>query len=425
MMPPGASGYRPRSPSRDRDDHGHSNTEPRQKKSKTTSMEVGNSSSTQSSNNIYNILHRDAEDTVPAQPSSSNPPRNVRNRLPPIVIQGLKRSEIVNILQSLKINKNQATIWPTSHGDKVYIDNIEQYKLLRTHLATKKVQFFSHPLDEERIDKFVLYGLHEDTRIDEINEALSNVNIAPVKIVRMEIRKRRFDGHITFLLHFKKPDNITLQKLNKVRSIGYLKVRFQSYIYKARTPICPRCLNPGHGSTFCGLNPRCVRCGANHESSSCPELTTTEGQKAKIPQDKVRCANCGGGHTANYVGCPKIQEYKSIQNKIRKQHKPAYSQPHPIYNKASSSAFKPANITRNFDISSQPSPTHQSKHHSQQHNTSWASIVSSSNEILSTAQLTNLFQEMISQIKHCRTKSEQIMALFQIVVTLINNDAMP
>lgn len=50
----------------------------------------------------------------------------------------------------------------------------------------------------------------------------------------------------------------------------------------------------GHGSNNCHHPLRCVKCSGEHRAKDCP----------KLQEQTPTCCNCGGGHTANYRGCP-------------------------------------------------------------------------------------------------------------------------
>ena len=67
---------------------------------------------------------------------------------------------------------------------------------------------------------------------------------------------------------------------------------------------CQNCQRYGHGNANCHRPPVCVKCAGSHASKSCPLSVTTTSPAGKIAPTKLRCANCGDHHTANYSGCP-------------------------------------------------------------------------------------------------------------------------
>ncbi|KAH3796816.1 hypothetical protein DPMN_150388 [Dreissena polymorpha] len=68
----------------------------------------------------------------------------------------------------------------------------------------------------------------------------------------------------------------------------------------------------GHASNVCNNNAKFPHCAGNHSHASC---NTRHARK---------CANCGGGHSAAYKGCPIYLKYQSTINsknlKVTKQY---------------------------------------------------------------------------------------------------------
>ncbi|XP_049794675.1 uncharacterized protein LOC126204339 [Schistocerca nitens] len=65
------------------------------------------------------------------------------------------------------------------------------------------------------------------------------------------------------------------------------------------------------------MPPRCVRCAGNHASREC----------RMTPQDKPKCANCSGAHTASYQGCPAHKRAKARQTGQITNNKNTYQAP--------------------------------------------------------------------------------------------------
>ncbi|KAF2348766.1 hypothetical protein FHG87_020480 [Trinorchestia longiramus] len=81
--------------------------------------------------------------------------------------------------------------------------------------------------------------------------------------------------------------------------IGYQQYRVNTYIGKPWQ--CYKCQRFRHSAAFCRSAPRCVVCSGPHTSNECNKTT------GRI------CCNCGGNHTANYGGCPKIKQAKEVE----------------------------------------------------------------------------------------------------------------
>lgn len=73
-------------------------------------------------------------------------------------------------------------------------------------------------------------------------------------------------------------------------------IRVESYRHPPGPVQCHNCQLWHHTQATCKLAPKCVKCAGSHRSKDC---TIVKGV------DNVKCANCQGGHTANWGGCPK------------------------------------------------------------------------------------------------------------------------
>lgn len=61
---------------------------------------------------------------------------------------------------------------------------------------------------------------------------------------------------------------------------------------------CTRCQNFGHSKTYCNRPFACVKCGQEHNTTTC-----------KKPKDTpATCFLCNGSHPSNYKGCPVYQK---------------------------------------------------------------------------------------------------------------------
>lgn len=70
-------------------------------------------------------------------------------------------------------------------------------------------------------------------------------------------------------------------------------------VYNDPPTFCLKCSGWGHKAWNCHAKVKCRFCGKSHESKICGKQIA-EGQKI-TPQ----CANCGGGHNASSIACPK------------------------------------------------------------------------------------------------------------------------
>lgn len=151
-----------------------------------------------------------------------------------------------------------------------------------------KVGFHTHPLPTQRNLKIVIKRLPYDITNEEITEELTGFGYKPTFIRAFAKNGKRIPIHM-----------VSLDKIETAKNIYQLQHLFYIYFsieaYKSTGPTqCFRCQGFGHSSNHCGHNPRCIKCGENHPTQTCPK-----------PRDiAAKCCNCGGEHTANYRGCP-------------------------------------------------------------------------------------------------------------------------
>jgi hypothetical protein len=68
---------------------------------------------------------------------------------------------------------------------------------------------------------------------------------------------------------------------------------------------CTRCQSYGHTRAYCAKPYACVKCGGNHNTTTCTKTSNTP----------AKYALCGGNHPASYKGC---EVYKNLQqNRVK------------------------------------------------------------------------------------------------------------
>lgn len=112
------------------------------------------------SNNIFNSLQMDIANP---QYSTTNRPRGPIKevKLPPFVIKNKSIANINAILKSVTTDKKQVSVLLTKDGTKIYLQNEEHYRLLRTmcddinkeYSATdiRRINYTAHPLSDEKV----------------------------------------------------------------------------------------------------------------------------------------------------------------------------------------------------------------------------------------------------------------------------------
>lgn len=99
-------------------------------------------------------------------------------------------------------------------------------------------------------------------------------------------------------------ENNQIKDLKNNAEMDRIKILWEDYVRKNPITQCYNCQQLGHGCNNCGKTPRCLKCAQNHITKECPIKERSEENRSKL-----KCANCGGPHPANYRNCPVIQEH--------------------------------------------------------------------------------------------------------------------
>lgn len=182
---------------------------------------------------------------------------------------------------------------------KLSLSSSEAYRKVVRKLNELQINFHTYQLKQERTYRVVLKNMHFSTDLEDIKSSLSQLGHS----VRNITNARNFKTKQPLPMFY-----IDLEPNNNnkdIFSLQYLlnaKVVFEPPYKKRDIVQCKRCQQYGHTRTYCRHPFRCVKCGKNHDSLTCPKDSTTP----------PTCALCEGDHPANYKGCT---VYKSLQKK--------------------------------------------------------------------------------------------------------------
>ncbi|KAL4092127.1 hypothetical protein QTP88_026686 [Uroleucon formosanum] len=181
---------------------------------------------------------------------------------------------------------------------KIQTANPESYRALVQFLRKENAEFHTYQLQEEKPIRVVIRNIHPTTPCELIKEelvlrlfevrqvtpVLHRLNKTPLPPFFVDLEPTHHSNEIfqlTSLLHTK----IIVEEPHKPKSISQ----------------CANCQDYGH-TCYCGYSPRCVRCGNDHHSSSCPNSR----------DEPPRCALCQENHPASYKDC---SIYKNLQRR--------------------------------------------------------------------------------------------------------------
>lgn len=228
--------------------------------------------------------------------STNNPPIKPP---PPIFVRGVEDfPELCTILIEI-IGAENFVCKSSADRLKIQTSTPDAYRSLIRYLKEEKAEYHTYQLQQDKPVRVVIRNLHPST---------------PTSLIKSELEFHDFEvRNITNVLHRTNKHPLPLffvdlepsdqsKDIYKLTNLLHTKIKVEEP-FKAKTiSQCLNCQNYGHTKTYCGYPPRCVRCGAFHPSSACPN-----------PRDAPpTCALCQGNHPASYKGCA---VYKDLQRR--------------------------------------------------------------------------------------------------------------
>uniref|UniRef100_A0A182WN20 Pre-C2HC domain-containing protein n=1 Tax=Anopheles minimus TaxID=112268 RepID=A0A182WN20_9DIPT len=201
-------------------------------------------------------------------------------KFPPIVVKSMALFVLRPELQArgLRVEYQLSGI-----GTKVFVQSSDDRKKLISFLESRKVEFFTHDLKEERPFKVVLRGLP----LMETDDILNELKVC-YQLDVLEVQRRNEES------------------LEAVRTLPSVSIPWKSYRGGHKGPTqCLRCQGFGHGTRNCRIQPRCAVCAEEHLTEECNSNTSIGAA--------VKCANCGSDHRARDLECPQRSKYQEIR----------------------------------------------------------------------------------------------------------------
>lgn len=325
------------------------------KKNKNSTIQFNQQPSTSSSQSHHNqFMDLDPEVDLSSDDQSLHAlPTTVKKKTPihsqkppPITVEGLDYFHVSNLLINLK---NDHVLKLTSFGIQIFPSHTDAFNKIKVILNSNHARYYTHALREEQLSKFVLHGyinVPESTLMNQLKELQLN----PFKIKKMNVKQKRHTDHCVYLIYFKSIDKIKISHLREIKAIQHIIVKWEFYSNRRQGPIqCSNCLKFGHGGQNCFLLPRCIRCSKSHKSIECPKLFDENKMqtRTRIPDNELKCVNCGQNHAANYSKCEKRIEFvnrqKQYRNKIQSHNQ------NQNFNQQTKSQFQPAPQLNDFN----------------------------------------------------------------------------
>lgn len=187
---------------------------------------------------------------------------------------------------------------------KIQAKSISAYNALKKFIKDKNLSWYTYQVKSERSFDVVVNGLHRSFDVEDLKAILTAkghiVRSANVMMRRVFDRESETTKSIymdKFMVHLEpRPNN---KDIYNIDAIDHCIVSVEPpHRRKVGPSQCKNCQSRGHTANYCYRASVCVKCAGHHHTSKC---SMGHG-------DKLKCANCGGEHTANYLGCPEYQK---------------------------------------------------------------------------------------------------------------------
>lgn len=262
-----------------------------------------------------------------SSPEISSPTKNLQHTIPVTNRNNKKSSEpppinMVNIKDDRKLHEiiaeitNEFKIIALNNDVfKVNLSNIENYRKLTKKLKDDNMEWYTYESKQLRPIKVMARGLHPTCQPQSIIEDLKSKNLLIEQVINI-MKKERLEGSTAaikkplplFMLVFQNGEDIN--KIFSIKEILKLKVKIEPLKRGARViPQCKRCQRFGHTRSYCGKEPRCVKCAGKHLTEECK----------RSKHEEPICVNCKGNHPANYRGCEIVKELQKRRGKLEQQ----------------------------------------------------------------------------------------------------------
>ena len=264
--------------------------------------------------NSFDGLNDDAEDNEIIIDST----KPAKLRIPPITVFNQSRQQVVDFLKKLGIT--QYSLKNLRHAVHLYCASADDFKKVREDMTSQRISNYTHDLNEEKLFKVALKGLHL-MDVNELQEELTSLDLTPISIRTITPKNPRYTNNVVYVVEFK-AGTIKFRELAQKRVVSHTVVQWEPYRRKEGVVQCSRCQRPGHGARNCNMPPRCCLCAEDHETLKCPSTekklqtamsTGDDGNCTTAPLEVpilAKCCNCNAvGHFASDPKCPKKIAY--------------------------------------------------------------------------------------------------------------------
>lgn len=317
-----------------------------------------------------------------------------------------------NCEQFHKMFKNSGVtkyyIQKISIGIKIICETKETFNDIITILKEHNCQFYTHESKHNKPFKFVMFGLDGKSE-DEVKQALVSLNYKCINVKKIEKKYNEYVDTI-YIVYFEN-GSVKLHDLKQnTKSLFHMIIKWEYQRKIKNKPVqCHNCQMFGHGEKGCSIKTRCALCSGRHKTSEC------------INKEKVKCANCNNTHKATDISCPVRESFLLLRENINR--KNSRSQ-----NYGSMNLQNRRRVSTNINILENNAFPPLPKYNEKIVNASvWPNTnrnnnkTTSSNELFTVEEISQLTLDVINKLKTCKTKEEQFNIITQLAIKYLYN----
>lgn len=219
---------------------------------------------------------------------TENTQNDKKQIIPPIFLREANNyQEIIKDLQ--EHCEHLYTTTYRNNSIKITLTNSSDYRKMTKYYDQQNIQYFTFPDAQNPKLQVIIRGIPTSLTIEEIKQDLLALEYPVIKVVRL-LKK---DKSPMPLCAVELENSEQAKDIFNLSRLHYCIVTVEQRRNSRDIPQCTNCQRYGHTKNYCRLTPRCVKCTVNHHFSQCP----------KLKEEKPKCVNCEGEHTANYKGC--------------------------------------------------------------------------------------------------------------------------
>lgn len=224
--------------------------------------------------------------------NSKIPPLVVYNHRPAIIAETLK--DYVGKFAIKMLNNNVVNV-------KCF--ETECYEYARSILTESGSNFYTYTNAKEKPKNFMIKGLPGEFKDDQILQAFADLRLSDVEVISIrnfQTRTARETGRRSNLFSIQITGASNPKSFISIKALLSCRITIENLLNKTDAIQCRRCQRFGHVANNCSMQPRCVKCAGEHESTNCIH----NREDGRVDEVVLKCTGCAGSHTASFKKCP-------------------------------------------------------------------------------------------------------------------------